>query len=340
MKQTLSNGAFDPLAEPVVTICALAGTGCAETVATYTRSIGPGAEVITLDPATESFQVNWHTDQFGLSDALNYRIAVSVGEVLLGVADVAVDPNASQFKNLNTSEYIGLVNGRTLPIKFRVEHGIVQPPSCVIPPASLAHWWPGESNGSDLIGGDDGTLVGTVTYAPGVVGQAIRFGNGYFRLSHVYGGSGTSEVTVMAWIQTAQTGPSAWQAIFSSTNSSFVHFQTSAVGGAAVYTDPGSAQFNEIPSFGPTPVGVWRHVALTAKPGEIRIFENGAIISQLNNPFTYITQASDAVLIGNGYAYGRPFPGLVDELQVYDRALSAAEVQQIYAAGSDGVCRP
>jgi hypothetical protein len=212
--------------------------------------------------------------------------------------------------------------------------------ACVPTPSSLTHWWTGDNGAQDIIGADDGTTVGSVTYANGVVGQAFQFGSGYLRLSQNYGGPSTSEVTVMAWIQTQQSGPSAWQAILSSTTSSFLHFQTSTFGGAAVYTDPGSAQFTEIPSFGPTPLNVWRHVAMTVKSGDMRIYENGSLISQASTPFTYVTQQDDAVLIGAGYGNGRAFPGLVDELQVYSRALSASEVQQIFAAGSLGVCRP
>ena len=78
---------------------------------------------------------------------------------------------------------------------------------------------------------------------------------------------------------------------------------------------------------------------MTAKSGEIRIYENGVMISQLSNAFGNITAPTGSLLIGNGFQTARPFLGLVDELQMYNRALTTSEVQQVYQAGSLGVCR-
>jgi Tol biopolymer transport system component len=118
-------GTFDPAVAPTVVICGLNGTACGSTIATYTTTTGPGGEVVKLQAAQEQYLVNWKTDAFALSDAVNYRIQVLVGKVLLGFADIDIAKHASQFKNLNTGELIGLVDGSTLPIKFRIETGIV-----------------------------------------------------------------------------------------------------------------------------------------------------------------------------------------------------------------------
>jgi Tol biopolymer transport system component len=118
-------GTFDPAAAPTVVICALNGSACGSTIATYTTSTGPGGEVVKVQAAQEQYLVNWKTDEFALSDAVNYRVQVLVGQVLLGYADVDVAKHASEFKNPNTGEPIALLNGRTLPIKFRIENGIV-----------------------------------------------------------------------------------------------------------------------------------------------------------------------------------------------------------------------
>ena len=203
------------------------------------------------------------------------------------------------------------------------------PQSCTPLPSGLTHWWPGEGGSSDVIAGDNGTVVGSVTYSPGLIGQAFQFGSGHIRLSQTYGGPSTAEVTVMAWIQVQQSGPEAWQAIFSSTTGTFLHFQTSTIGGSAVYTT-GSPAFHQLPSFGPSPFGTWRHVALTAKSGELRVYENGVVVSQSGSPFPYITQRDDAVLIGAGYQNARPFPGLIDELQVYGRSLTQSEIEAVF----------
>lgn len=87
-------GTFDPAVAPTVVICALNGSACGSTIATYTTTTGPGGEVVSLQAAEEQYLVNWKTDDFALSDAVNYRIQVLVGQVLLGFVDVDIARHA------------------------------------------------------------------------------------------------------------------------------------------------------------------------------------------------------------------------------------------------------
>jgi alpha-tubulin suppressor-like RCC1 family protein len=120
-------GTFDPELSPTVEICELASGACAAVVAAYSMTDGPGGEVVRLDADDERYHVNWHTNEFDLSPTGLYRISVRAGiqNVLLGYADVQPVSNGSGLKNVDTQEYIGLVDGRTLPIKFRIQTGIV-----------------------------------------------------------------------------------------------------------------------------------------------------------------------------------------------------------------------
>ena len=49
--------------------------------------------------------------------------------------------------------------------------------------------------------------------------------------------------------------------------------------------------------------------------------------------------ASASAYFGRDHVPGHSFDGRVDELSIYDRALTEAEAQAIYAAGSSGRCR-
>ena len=257
---------------------------------------------------------------------------VLIGSYFVPFSDLAGDYSCYLIDQNQPTQSWGAGQNQNQPGVWRIQAATT---SCAAVPTGLTHWWPGQTGAGDIIGGDHGTVFGTVTHAPGYIGEAFQFGNGHLRLGQTYGGPGTAEITVMAWINTQQTGPDLWQAIFSSTDSSFVHFQTAAAGGSAVYPD---LSFSQIPSFGPTPVGTWRHVALTAQSGRILVYENGAIVGQTTPTFTHISQATNGVLIGAGYQNGRRFPGLVDELQVYNRALTATEVNGVFNAGSAGFC--
>jgi hypothetical protein len=120
-----TEGVFDPTLEPTVRICEWTGSACAEELATYSMVGGSGAETVRLDATSELYLVNWHTDQFALDPAKAYRISVLVAGTELGHADVDVVSTGRELRNVQSGEYVGLVDGRTLPIKFRIEIGAV-----------------------------------------------------------------------------------------------------------------------------------------------------------------------------------------------------------------------
>ena len=79
--------------------------------------------------------------------------------------------------------------------------------TCVAPPPGLVGWWPGDGNANDIVGGNNGTLQGAVTFAPGMVGQAFSFdGSSYVDASDSNLPVDDSSATISAWIKTTQTG--------------------------------------------------------------------------------------------------------------------------------------
>lgn len=127
VKQPSVSGTFNPALKPVVVICELVvdinnnnkPLGCSS--APPVVVLGP----VVADLAGQQYKVNWNTGQPLINPDKFYRIQVfgSSNGLLLGWADVDPVNNGSGLKNVNTGEYIGLVDGRTLPIKFRIERG-------------------------------------------------------------------------------------------------------------------------------------------------------------------------------------------------------------------------
>jgi hypothetical protein len=127
-----SNGIFDGSQSPVVTVCEWTASGCGADIANFTMTAGTGSEVVRVDGAGQQYIVNWHTDQCitgacKLSPSVTYRLRVLVDGTELGHADVLVAASHGAAKNIDANEYISLVNGRTLPVKFRIEQGAVDP---------------------------------------------------------------------------------------------------------------------------------------------------------------------------------------------------------------------
>jgi hypothetical protein len=119
------SGTFDAALSPRVEICELSGASCGPVIATYTMTSGSGSERVRVSTADQHYIVNWHTNNFNLDPAKTYRISVYSGTFLLGFADVDVVSSGKELKNVNTQQFIPLQDDRTLPIKFRIETGIV-----------------------------------------------------------------------------------------------------------------------------------------------------------------------------------------------------------------------
>lgn len=99
-------------------------------LAEFTRGAG-------LDAGSSMFQVDFDTRAFGLSASsadgtsfTTYRVVVYTdplpdlgGPFVLGYADFQVGETGREAKNLTTGDMIGLVDGRTLPVKFRIDKG-------------------------------------------------------------------------------------------------------------------------------------------------------------------------------------------------------------------------
>jgi hypothetical protein len=79
-------------------------------------------------------------------------------------------------------------------------------------------------------------------------------------------------------------------------------------------------------------LGTWHHVAATFEgiTGTARVYVDGAQETSVggNSPITYDTGDVNIGCDNSGPAVGY-FVGALDELQIYDRALSAAEIAQL-----------
>ena len=118
------HGVFDPGLAPAVQICVYTADGCGSVIADFTATGGPGVETVRVDQANQLYIVNWHTNDAGLDPARTYRIRVLLEGLELGFVDVDVVSSGKELRSVQTNEYIPLLNGTTLPIKFRIERGM------------------------------------------------------------------------------------------------------------------------------------------------------------------------------------------------------------------------
>lgn len=91
---------------------------------------------------------------------------------------------------------------------------------------------------------------------------------------------------------------------------------------------------NIVSSAGAYNDGVWHHVAGTWDGSNLRLYVDGALIAgpsaQTVNAVSNVNNFNIARDSANDNAY---FPGTIDDVRVYNRALSALEVKQLYLLG-------
>ena len=238
------------------------------------------------------------------------------------------------------------------------------PVGCTPPPPGMVSWWPGDGNALDLVGGNDGILRGDATFAAGLVGQAFSFdGAGdYVELpftSEFH--DGADGFTWDAWINAdtingtmmvfAEGDPVGCEDIYMGIGtpiSSLVVPTPGVNDNVFGAVDPVGAcgvrnQFStEVPGL---TAGTWHHLAMTADytTDVAKLYVDGVEVK--SDPLTgarinRALYASIGAFNDGGGAVGLfAFAGLIDEVEVFDRALAPAEIAAIYNAGSAGKCK-
>jgi hypothetical protein len=94
------------------------------------------------------------------------------------------------------------------------------------------------------------------------------------------------------------------------------------------------------------PPDPWVHVAVTVERGDlgapstVSFYINGVLDDDTDRPnLTYSLENSGDLFIGRSGFWDTYFTGAIDELTMYDRVLTEAEIQEIYHAASAGKCQ-
>jgi hypothetical protein len=80
-------------------------------------------------------------------------------------------------------------------------------------------------------------------------------------------------------------------------------------------------------------VNRWQHVVVTRAGSTIKCYLDSVLKNSSTSFSGTFTTASGSVRIGNSGAYNEPFPGKLDDARIYNRALTATEVSQLYQLG-------
>jgi len=221
---------------------------------------------------------------------------------------------------------------------------IAKPPSNL----GLVGYW-SMNEGTGTVAGDGsgngnrGTLTNGPTWVDGKRGKALNF-DGVDDV--VNAGSAAvldnltaSTFSVSAWIYPRSMGGSFFMKRDSSGNAGWSSHIYDSNGRMRVSITRLSG-LNRITSNNAINTNVWQHVVFTWSGGtlaaNIKIYINGkettySYTEDING--TLDNDSANPLTIGGESDGGSPFPGLIDDVRVYNRALSATEVQALYKSG-------
>lgn len=223
-------------------------------------------------------------------------------------------------------------------------------PQPVATPSGLVAWWQAEGNAVDTVSGAVATLWNGASIIQGKIGQTFRFDgvNDHVRIADRPELRLTGAMTIEYWVFPTVRGTwynnmvTKWDAFGMQNQRSYgvgcypdgrVYFVITSTG-----TDAGS---HSALSPAAIPLNQWTHVAGTYDGATIRLYFNGVLQAQAAHTTGVFPGSGDLAIGGavGGAAPGQmvsPFPGWIDEVSIYNRGLSLAEIQTIYNAGCGG----
>ncbi|MCP5092993.1 MAG: DNRLRE domain-containing protein, partial [Gammaproteobacteria bacterium] len=207
------------------------------------------------------------------------------------------------------------------------------------PMAPIAHWKLDETSGTtavDSVGGHDGALANGPTWTAGTIDGALEFdgSNDYVNVPHDDTLSLTSW-SISAWLY--PTGLGGWQSIlFKGTQNNNVNYYLGTNDDEIDFGFYNGSWEMMTTSSVSLSNGQWYQVVVTFDntSDEGKAYLNGTLVLTESTGNT-TTPNTDALTIGRDQ-WGEYWDGLLDDVRLYDRVLTASEITDLAAGGGGG----
>ena len=216
---------------------------------------------------------------------------------------------------------------------------------CVPAPFGMVGWWRGDNTPTDSTGlGNNGAWVGNPNYGFGEVGQAFSVANAGDYVSVPTAASldflATDSFSIDAWVRTVNNGIAAivdkrdvsgfptvvgYELLL---NNGRLHLQLNGLN----YINSSSPMIND---------GEWQHVTAVVDRSipQVRLYVNATLVhSAPVVPNVSVANNRD-LRIGQDRFLNASFNGQIDEVEIFNRALTAAEIKSLWVAGCAGKCK-
>ncbi len=223
----------------------------------------------------------------------------------------------------------------------------------VIPIASAPVWygsgddtglvgrWSCEGNFKDSSGqGNNGTQIGGVKITSGAKGRACSFDgvNDYVNVTSA-SALNAANLTISAWVKVnafsggAGGGGIVTKRIWSNTDGYMLYLRSTRMD--LSYSNASDYTWTDFTYNAAFNTNKWYHLAATVNRTDVVFYINGQEV-QRNVSIGTVTNGlypTEPLRIGVGYSLNHYFNGTIDEVRIYNRSLSATEVNALYDTG-------
>ena len=205
-------------------------------------------------------------------------------------------------------------------------------PRCA-PMDGIVSWWHADNDYDDAVGTNDGDTGGAVAFGSGVDNEAFSFNGTLGSFVNVNNSASlqmSNAITLEAWVNPTVFGgrifdkitPFGFDGFLLDFNGAWVRF---IMGGDVLHSA------NQLPA------GMFTHVAVTfdGATRAMAVYINGALESSSTAAASSVPVNSLPLRIGADNSGGSLLTGSVDEPKIFNRAVSAAEVQTLFWQGTN-----
>jgi hypothetical protein len=289
--------------------------------ASQTVSQGSGTIFTVVATSTNGpLTYQWRFNQINIAGALSSRYALqNVQLTNAGAYAVMVSNNGGPV--LSSTAFLSVLSKLT------------NAAGCILAPAGLVDWWPAEGNALDHFGPYNCSPRGGFSYTSGKQGLAFHFDGSSGYLSN-NAPSLAPPWTACMWVN-RQNAPGAGAALLGDGTYELKLEQyngTRQVG--LTRFGVGDYSFGYI-----VPAGAWTHLAFVGTSAGTTLYVNGALQSSLTNTLPLPRAYLGVGYVASSSLFTDYMLGSMDEVLLFNRALSASEISSIYSAGSAGLVR-
>jgi len=199
-------------------------------------------------------------------------------------------------------------------------------------PGLIGYWSFDEPEGTpyafDWSGHGLGGILDNIGRAPGYRGSALLCNGGSVTVPHAGKQFALDEITVECWVKTDVAGQSDRWFVNNLYGSGTSGFRLGLSAGRLTWAVPKAPWSHHLYADTPLPVGEWVYVVATYDGKALRLYENGEECASLQRGGP--VYANDMHLCLGSYDVNHRafFSGLLDEVKIHPRALSAQEIAE------------